>query len=58
MRASLPAPVLRPLGAWAHVMPRYDVSFVKTGNTVLSQPGRPGGKAKPVERQVPVNDFP
>jgi hypothetical protein len=57
------APAQPPLGAGAHVMPRYylykkhSAFFAKKGNTALSQPGRHSGGAKPLERQVNLNDF-
>jgi hypothetical protein len=33
-------------------------ALLSTANTVLSQPGRLSGGAKPRERQIFVNDFP
>jgi hypothetical protein len=43
-------------------MPRYYLyknflRFLYTGNTTLSQTGRPSGGAEPLERQVIFNDF-
>jgi hypothetical protein len=42
-------------------MPRYyrekNSLILGSGNTTLSQPGRLSGGVKPLERQIPVNDF-
>jgi hypothetical protein len=33
-------------------------AFLCAGDTIQSQPGRLSGSTKPLERQIPVNDFP
>jgi hypothetical protein len=57
LRAS-PAPIGGGGACDASVLPVQKFSvFLCTGNTTLSQPGRPSGGARPLERQMMLDDF-
>jgi len=53
-----PAPVGGGGACDASVLPvQKNPVFLCTGNTTLSQPGRPSGGAEPLERQAILNNF-
>jgi hypothetical protein len=56
--SSQPCPVGGGGACDAQVFPVHkNAGNICTGNTTLSQPGRPSGGAEPLERQVIHNDF-